>query len=136
MSGGDQGKLRFAFLDAGPNSTVVVEDKELPIPSEGRIYLYNLKRDAIVEYAEGIVRAKLRPLEAAEQPLAKDASARYVKAAQQFLKQHKEWQESLRHRWPQDEAVDVPDVVAPEAEPVAATPEPLADLDDAADEPD
>lgn len=130
MSNSDSGKQWFAYLDAGPRSSVVIGDKDLPTPAEGRLYLYNLKRDAIIEYVEAIVRPKLRPLESREQAAAREAAGKFNKALQQFMRQHREWQEQLRHRWPQDV---VSDVAEPAVADTPELPDAAPDFDDAMD---
>ena len=60
-------KCWFGYLDAGDKSSAVVRDDSLVTGDHETIYLYNLQRDAIVEYKKAIVEPKLRELKAKEQ---------------------------------------------------------------------
>ena len=48
-------------------NTIVIRDDKLPAAAQGRIYLYNTEREAMIQYDEAIVSDKLFELDAEQQ---------------------------------------------------------------------
>ncbi len=57
----------YGYLEAGKKSSLVVRDPDLDTGKPDTFYLYNQKRDAILEYKTSFVEPKLRELSDAEQ---------------------------------------------------------------------
>ena len=57
----------YGELRSKRGSTIVIRDDELPAAAQGRIYLYNTEREAMVLYDEAIVSDKLFELDAEQQ---------------------------------------------------------------------
>ena len=65
----------YGYLQAGEKSSPVVRDDSIESKSRSTVYLYNHKRDAILEYSREIVEARLRELNPEEVPLEELKSA-------------------------------------------------------------
>ena len=78
-------KIWLGYLDAGKGSSPVVRDSSLGTGNPGTIYLYNRKKDRILEYRLDIVEPKLRDLTDEEQALAKDLKAGFKQAMVDFV---------------------------------------------------
>lgn len=78
----------YGYLQAGHKSSAVLRDERLA--DHDNLYLYNLERDAIVEYKRAIIEPKLRPLTEEEQTLKKALKAGYAKAYKGFTPRHKQ----------------------------------------------
>lgn len=59
----------YGYLQAGEKSSPVVRDDSIESKSRGTIYLYNHKRDTILEYSREIVESRLRELGPDDVPL-------------------------------------------------------------------
>ena len=53
----------YGELRSTRGNTIVIRDSKLSPPAQGRIYLYNTERQAIVQYDEKIVSDKLFELD-------------------------------------------------------------------------
>ena len=73
-------QLWLGYLEAGSKSSAVLHDPALDTGSSKTLYLYNLARDAILEYRREIVEAKLRELRAEESALAESLTQGYAEA--------------------------------------------------------
>ncbi len=49
----------YGEIQSTKGKIIVIRDSELPPANKGRMYLYNVDRDAIIEYDEAIVSPKL-----------------------------------------------------------------------------
>lgn len=58
----NEDQLWYGFLEAGDKSSPVVLDPKMDTGSPQTVYLYNLKRNEILEYRRDIVDPKLRDL--------------------------------------------------------------------------
>jgi len=52
----------YGYLEAGEKGSLVVRDPNLDTGKPDTFYLYNLKRDAVLEYKASFVEPKLREL--------------------------------------------------------------------------
>lgn len=69
----------YGELRTKKGNTVIIRDDELPAAPTGRTYLYNVERDAVIEYDESIVGPKIFELNKDEK---KEAEASYASAWQ------------------------------------------------------
>ncbi|MCE9679268.1 hypothetical protein LZP69_08780 [Shewanella sp. AS1] len=86
----------YGELRTARGNTILIHDKEFPEASAGRIYLYNTVRNAVIEYAEDIVKVNLHDLTGEELSAAKteyDANWQAARAA--FMQQHSGWVEAI-----------------------------------------
>ncbi len=59
-------KIWLGYLNIGDKSSPVVRDDRLNTGNPQTVYLFNLKRNSIIEYRRDIIEPKLRELSAAE----------------------------------------------------------------------
>jgi hypothetical protein len=86
----------YGELRTARGNTILIHDKEFPEASAGRVYLYNAVRNAVIEYAEDIVKVNLHDLTDEELKAAKaeyDANWQVTRAA--FMRQHSGWVEAI-----------------------------------------
>ncbi|MBT3504965.1 MAG: hypothetical protein HN475_04250 [Piscirickettsiaceae bacterium] len=77
----------YGELRSTRGNTIVIRDSKLSPPAQGRIYLYNTERQAIVQYDEKIVSDKLFELDSEQKKQAKKQFYAGWKAAKiQLLK--------------------------------------------------
>ncbi|MGB5259532.1 MAG: hypothetical protein WBO34_03305 [Gammaproteobacteria bacterium] len=76
--------LWYGYLNAGARSSPVLRDARLDTGNPKTLYLFNLVRDEILEYAREIVEQKLRELKPAESGFVADLDAGYKKARRNF----------------------------------------------------
>jgi hypothetical protein len=74
----------YGYLDAGKQSSAVLRDDSLDTANPQSIYLFNLARNAVLEYKREIVEPKLRELKASEKNLAKKLLEAYEQASAEF----------------------------------------------------
>ena len=74
----------YGYLNAGKRSSPVLRDDLLVSGNSKTIYMYNLNRDEIIEYALEIVEKKLRDLKADESEYVNVLDAGYRKARRDF----------------------------------------------------
>ena len=74
----------YGYLNAGKRSSPVLRDERLDTGNPKTLYLYNLARGQILEYAREIVDNKLRELKAAESGYIAELDAGYKKARRSF----------------------------------------------------
>jgi hypothetical protein len=74
----------YGYLEAGEKSSPVLLDNRLDTGSAETMYLFNLKRGAILEYKRTIIEPKLRELTADEQTLVKELKAAYIDVRSAF----------------------------------------------------
>jgi hypothetical protein len=72
----------YGELRTDSGSTVVIHDPKIPPSSNGRVYLFNAERGALIEYVEAIVKSKLFDLDAEQTKAARKKYAKAWKAAQ------------------------------------------------------
>ena len=75
---------RYSYLVAGEHSSPVLQDSLLETGNRKTIYLFNLRRGAIVEYALEIVATKLRDLKPDESGCIAELDAGYKRARRSF----------------------------------------------------
>lgn len=74
----------YGYLDAGLRSSPVLRDACMDTGNPKTLYLFNLIRGEILEYAREIVEDKLRELKPAESGFVADLDAGYKKARRNF----------------------------------------------------
>jgi len=74
----------YGYLNAGKRSSPVLRDDLLESCDSKTIYMYNLNRDEIIEYALEIVEKKLRDLKEDESEYINELDAGYKKARRNF----------------------------------------------------
>lgn len=81
--------LWFGFLEIGEKSSPVAQDPKLLTGKPDTVYLFNLKRNEIIEYKRDIVETKLRPLNGKEADISKELKKAFKKAAKDFTPRSK-----------------------------------------------
>lgn len=76
--------LWFGFIDAGEKSSPVIIDKRLNTGDPKTIYVFNLKRNQILEYKREIAEPKLRELKGKEQEVVPELEAAFNQARRGF----------------------------------------------------
>lgn len=76
--------LWCGFLEAGTKSSPILISSILETNSEKTVYMYNLSRDAIIEYQRQIVEPKIRELKADEADLIEQLVSGYNAAKKNF----------------------------------------------------
>ena len=79
-----QEELWYGFLEAGDRSSPVARDPKLTTSNPETMYVYNLKRNEIIEYKRAIAEPKLRPLKASESDLLEELTAAFAAALKEF----------------------------------------------------
>ena len=79
-----QASLWFGYLDIGEKSSPVAKNSKLCTGKPDTIYLFNLKRNEIIEYKTEIVESKLRTLTKDETDVKKELKKAFTKAAKTF----------------------------------------------------
>jgi hypothetical protein len=74
----------YGYLKAGDRSSPVLRDARLDTGNRKTLYLFNLERGEILEYAREIVEKKLRELKPAESGFMAELDAGYKKARREF----------------------------------------------------
>ena len=74
----------FGYFEAGEKSSPVLRDSRIDTGNPDTLYLFNLKRNEILEYRRDIVEPKLRELNAGEQGVSQELQAAYVEARGRF----------------------------------------------------
>lgn len=82
-------ELWYGFLEAGAKSSPVLISSILDTNNEKTVYLYNLNRDAIIEYQRQIVEPKIRELKADEADLIEELVSGYKVAKKNFAARSK-----------------------------------------------
>lgn len=79
----------YGEIQSSRGNIMVIRDNQLPPANKGRMYLYNVDRDAVIEYDETIVTPKLVELseEDKQQVKAKHTKA-WEAARKQFVRAH------------------------------------------------
>jgi len=70
----------YGYLNAGGKSSAVLSDPELDTGNRKTIYLFNLERNAIIEYNREIVEPKLSDLNGEAEDMTATLEAAYVEA--------------------------------------------------------
>jgi hypothetical protein len=104
----------FGFLQAGEKSSPVVRDTSLDTGKPSSIYLFNLRRGAILEYQLAVVEGKLRELTEAEAALVDELRDAFQAARASFTPRRarrpkyssRALSRPLRSEEPEDEYVD------------------------------
>lgn len=79
-----QASLWFGYLDIGEKSSPVAKNPILCTGKPDTVYLFNLKRNEIIEYKTAIVAPKLRELSKDEADIKKELKKAFTKAAKTF----------------------------------------------------
>lgn len=74
----------YGYLEAGDKSSPVVIDNRLSTGNAKTVYVYNLKRNAILEYSREIADPKLRELTPAERGVMDELKSGYGEARRNF----------------------------------------------------
>ena len=74
----------YGYLVAGERSSPVLRDSRLDTGNKKTIYMFNLNRSAIIQYAYEIVEKKLRDLESDESKYIAKLNVGYKKARRSF----------------------------------------------------
>lgn len=74
----------YGYLNAGEKSSLVVLDERLSTGNPETLYLFNLKRNEILEYKRGIVDPKLRELNEKEKKGLPELKEAFAKARKGF----------------------------------------------------
>ncbi|MCL1145517.1 hypothetical protein AB4298_10725 [Shewanella sp. 10N.261.52.F9] len=85
----------YGELRTARGNTILIHDKQFPDASAGRVYFYNATREAIIEYAEDIVKPNLHELD--DQAIAeveKNFGAAWFAAREEFMAKHQGWVEA------------------------------------------
>jgi hypothetical protein len=72
------------YLEAGDKSSPVVKDERLDTGNPDTIYLFNFKRNEILQYNRQIVEPKLRELRESEEEILGELRAAYSRARRNF----------------------------------------------------
>jgi len=75
----------YGYMDAGEKSSAVVLDERLSTGNPATVYLFNLKRNEILEYKREIVDPKLRELNEKEKKGLDELKSAYSKARKGFV---------------------------------------------------
>jgi hypothetical protein len=75
----------YGYMDAGEKSSPVVQDERLSTGNPATVYLFNLKRNEILEYKREIVEPKLRALKEKEKAVLDELKSAYSKARKGFV---------------------------------------------------
>ena len=106
-------KIWYGYLTAGAKSSPVLMDPKLDTGSTNTMYLYNLKRDQILEYQRALIEPKLRELNGKDANTIEELTKAFNKAHKDFTPRYSS----------SKTIVDTP------ATPPKKTPEPDIDLD-------
>jgi len=79
-----QDTLWFGYLEVGEKSSAVARDPKLYTGKPDTVYLFNLKRNEIIEYKRDIIEPKLRELSKDEAELKKEVKKAFSKAVKDF----------------------------------------------------
>jgi hypothetical protein len=74
----------YGYLEAGDKSAPVLRDRRLVTGNPKTLYLYNLKRSAIIEYSREVAEPKLRELKAHESDVIDALNSGYAEARAKF----------------------------------------------------
>lgn len=77
--------LWYGYLDAGEKSSPVLMDQRLSTANPNTVYVFNLKRNEIIEYRRDIVEPKLRDLDDQENTIIKELKSTYTKVRSGFV---------------------------------------------------
>ena len=77
-------ELWYGYLEAGTKSSPILISSILDTNNEKTVYIYNLNRDAIIEYQRQIVEPKIRELNTDEADLIKELVSGYKAAKKNF----------------------------------------------------
>ena len=78
-------KYSYAYLDIGEKSSPILRDSSIDTGRKETVYLFNLKRDKVLEYKRDIVEPKLRDLTDEEEYLVADLKKNYKKIRVNFM---------------------------------------------------
>ena len=79
-----QASLWFGYLNIGDKSSPVAKNQKLCTGKPDTVYIFNLKRNEIIEYKCDIVEPKLRELTKDEADIKKELKKAFTKAAKTF----------------------------------------------------
>jgi hypothetical protein len=72
------------YLEAGDKSTPVIRDQRLETGNPDTVYLFNFKRNEIIQYNRDIVEPKLRELRGPEEEVLGELKAAYSRTRRNF----------------------------------------------------
>jgi hypothetical protein len=74
----------FGFMNAGEKSSPVLRDNRIDTGNPETLYLFNLRRNEILEYRRDIIEPKLRELDGKEQSLPDELQSAYAEVRTHF----------------------------------------------------
>jgi len=74
----------FGYFEAGEKSSPVLRDNRIDTGNPDTLYLFNLKRNEILEYRRDIIEPKLRELKTGEEALCGELKTAYIETRGQF----------------------------------------------------
>jgi hypothetical protein len=74
----------FGYMEAGEKSSPVLRDNRIDTDNPETLYLFNLKRNEILEYRRDIIEPKLRELNDKEQSLSGELQSAYTEVRSHF----------------------------------------------------
>ncbi len=80
-----QVELWYGFLEAGDRSSPVARDLKLTTGNPDTVYIFNLKRNEIIEYKRAIAEPKLRELKANEADALEALKTAFATVLQNFV---------------------------------------------------
>ena len=81
--------ISYFELRTTKGNDIVIQDKRIKSRQDGRICLYNVERDAIIQYDEAIVSPKLFPINGEQaELLASQFESAFNAARQQYISEH------------------------------------------------
>lgn len=78
-------KIWYGYLEAGSKSSPVLMDPKLDTGNTDTMYLYNLKRDQILEYQRELIQPKLRELNGKDSISMEELKKAFNKAVKDFF---------------------------------------------------
>ena len=81
-------KIWYGYLEAGAKSSPVLMDPKLDTGSSDTMYLYNLKRDQILEYQRALIEPKLRGLNGKDAVTVEALTKAFNKIRKEFTPRH------------------------------------------------
>ncbi|GEM_PF-684537 len=89
MKNSKKSAISYCELRTAKGNSVVIHDNRILSEQQGRIYLYNTDKNALVQYDESIVSSKLFPLDDEQLAQAvKDYKSQWETARKQYIREH------------------------------------------------
>lgn len=89
MKNSKNSAISYCELRTAKGNSVVIHDNRILSEQQGRIYLYNTDKNALIQYDESIVSSKLFPLDDDQLAQAiKDHKSEWDAARKQYIREH------------------------------------------------